>query len=41
MGKEASIAIRDVSKGKIVVVEGDPNLALSASLNGFEVKTID
>ena len=27
--------------GKVVVVESDPNLALTASLNGFEVKSFE
>ena len=41
IGKEAAQAIRDVAGGKVVVVESDPNLALTASLNGFEVKNFD
>ena len=40
-GKEAASAIRDVSGGKVMIVENDPNLALTASLNGFEVKNFD
>ena len=41
MGFQAAQAIRDVSGGKVIVVENDPNLALSASLNGFEVKSFE
>lgn len=41
MGKEAAQAIREVGGGKVVVVENDRNLALTASLNGFEVKSLD
>lgn len=39
IGKEAAIAIRDVGGGKVIIVESDPNQALTASLNGFEVKS--
>ena len=35
LGKQAASAIRDVSGGKVIVVENDPNAALTASLNGF------
>ena len=39
IGKEAATAIRDVGGGKVIIVETDPNCALTANLNGFEVKT--
>ena len=41
MGKETAQAVRDVSGGRVIVVENDPNLALTASLNGFEVKSFE
>lgn len=41
IGKDAAQSIRDVAGGKVVIVEPDPNLALTASLNGFEVKSFD
>ena len=41
MGFQAAQAIRDVSGGKMIVVENDLNLALSAFLNGFEVKSFE
>lgn len=41
MGKQAAQAIRDVAGGKVIIVENDPNLALTASLNGFDVKSFD
>ena len=41
LGKQAASAIRDVSGGKVIVVENDPNAALTASLNGFEVKNFE
>ena len=39
IGKEAATAIRDVSGGKVIIVESDPSQALTASMNGFEVKS--
>ena len=41
MAKEAAQVIREVGGGKVVVVESDPNLALTASLNGFDVKSFE
>ena len=41
MGRNAAQAIREVSGGKVIVVENDANLALTASLNGFEVKSME
>ena len=40
-GKQAASAIRDVSGGKVIVVENDSNLELAAKLNGFEVSNLE
>lgn len=41
MGKEAAQAIRDVSGGKVIIVETEPNLAVTAQLNAFDVKNME
>lgn len=41
IGKEASCALRDNAGAKVVVVEHDANLAVTAKLNGFEVRSLE
>ena len=41
MSKETAQEVKDVNGGRVIVVENDPNLDLTASLNEFEVKSCE